>query len=176
MICSKCTALPLTSGNPRWSIQHHTTFAALDTSARIGCQVCTLLKAALLDYYAKGLSLSMEEATRYHRQLDQHPEGRGAPKTQDSETAAFFVEAIDSEDSEPQFQGLRGVTYLRIGAESRDPIDDIFPFVQVSSLPGWSIPQLKLLIPFLTIQRQHCSTRLAYHRETDDGHSRRITS
>ena len=116
----------------------------------IGCEVCALLKTALLDYYAQGLSYPIEEAAHYHRQLDQHPEGRGseeskesAPKGQDSRSSTFLVEAFLSEDSEPRFQGLRGLLYLRVGAETGaetlDPIDDIFPFLQVSSFPGKSI-------------------------------------
>jgi hypothetical protein len=155
MVCSRCSALPITNPKRRWKVQHYSTFAELDKSVRNGCQVCALLRTVLLEYYAHGLSSSVEEAECYHRQLDQHPESRdnehsdseeSVRRSQDSRRFPFFVKDVSYEtasDSEQQFEGLRGLLYLRVGAEAFDPVDHIYPFIQVSSLPGKYIPQPK---------------------------------
>lgn len=148
MVCSKCSTLPFTNSGRRWRVQHHSTFAELGKSIQNGCQVCALFRTVLLEYYAHGLSRSVEEAEKYHRQLDQCPEGSGHEHFDSEESArkgqglrrfAFFVEAVLSEAtsySDSSFQGLRGLLYLRVIPEIPDPVDEIYPFIEVSSLPG----------------------------------------
>jgi hypothetical protein len=149
MICDVCSSLPLTNPADRWCVQHYSTFAELTKSAQNGCEICALLRTVLLDYYAQGLCGSVEEAESYHRQLDQNLERKinecfdseeNAPTCHRSDYSAFFVEAVLEKESEPRHQGLRGLLYLRLSDESLDPMNGIYPFIQVSSPPGMHIP------------------------------------
>jgi len=147
MVCRACSALPLAISTHRQNVQHHPTYEELNKSAQSGCQICALLRTILLEYYAHGLSRSVEEAEHYHQQLDQQHMSSDNDEHSDSEESTrrgqhtrsvFFLEAVlsTSSNSEPQLQGVRGLLYLRVDAGSPDPIDEIYPFVEVSSLPG----------------------------------------
>lgn len=76
MICCRCLALPVQDPSFNGSVQHYSTFTELDESVQNGCQICALFRRVLLEYYAHGLSSSVEEAEHYQRQLDQEPERR----------------------------------------------------------------------------------------------------
>jgi hypothetical protein len=110
----------------------------------------------VLEYYAHGLYSSIEEAEHYQRQVDQESmRGDGEylnleerdQQDQDTRPTGFFIEAIgvaiDSSFA-PCSYGLRGLLYLReyLGEDST-PVNGIYPFVEVSSLPSMHIPRLQ---------------------------------
>ena len=148
MICSRCSALPVQDPSFNDSVQHYSTFTELDESVQNGCQICALFRSVLLEYYAHGLSSSVEEAEHYQRQLDQEPERRDGENLdpqekqpdQDPGPTAFFTEFYNLEiDSNfaPHSRGLQGILYLRKRpGEDSVPVNDIYPFVEVSSLPS----------------------------------------
>ena len=154
MFCSRCSALLVQDLSCSWSVQHHSTFTELDTSAQNGCQTCVSFKRVLLEYYAHGLTCSVEEAEHQQRQLDQEPKRRDGEyldldekyqRDHDAGRTAFFIEAVPldiASNFAPCSQGLQGLVYLRRGAgENSIPVNGIYPFVEVSSLPGMHIPQ-----------------------------------
>ena len=154
MICSICSALPLKDPSCSWSVPHYSTFRELDESVQNGCQICVLFRRVLLEYYAHGLSCSVEEAEHYQRQLDREPKRRDAeyldPEEEDQrdrheERAAFFAEVVPSDiDSNfaPYSRGLQGLLYLRkCPGEDSLPVKEIYPFVEVSSLSSMHIPR-----------------------------------
>ena len=146
MICSRCSALPFHQQD--WDsdrgVRHHPTFAELDELVQNGCKVCTLFRTVLFEYYARGLFSSIEEAANYHRQLDESRETETNERTDPDESAlqgecGFWVKAVVSDtvsDSTPKSHGIRGFLYLRYHEGELDPIDRIYPFVEVTSLPG----------------------------------------
>jgi len=153
MICRSCLALPVQDPSFDGSVQHYSTFTELNESVQNGCQVCALFRIALLEYYAHGLSSSVEEAEHYQRQLDQEPERRDGENLdpqedqpdQDPRPTAFFTKfyrlEIDSNFA-PHSRGLQGILYLRKRpGEGSVPANEIYPFVEVSSLPGRHIFQ-----------------------------------
>jgi len=154
MICSRCSAIPVQNPSCSWSVQHYSTFTELDKSVQNGCQVCALFKRVLLEYYAHGLSYSVEEAEHYQRQLDQESKRRDGEyfdpeekeqRDLDAERTVFFTEAVHLELASsfaPHSQGLQGLLYLRKRrGEDSIPVNDIYPFVEVLSLPSIRIPQ-----------------------------------
>jgi hypothetical protein len=76
MTCGRCSALLVQDPSFSGSIPHYSTFTELDKSVQNGCRICALFTRMLLEYYAHGLSSSVEEAEHYQRQLDQEPERR----------------------------------------------------------------------------------------------------
>jgi len=126
----------------------------MDKSVQNGCQICALFKGVLLQYYAHGLTYSVVEAENYQRQLDQEPERRDSEyldpeeedqRDQDAGRTAFYVEAVHSDiDSNfaPYSRGLQGLLYLRkCPGEDSSPVNDIWPFLEVLSLPSMHIHQ-----------------------------------
>ena len=148
MICSRCSALPIQDPSFNGSVQHCPTFTELDKSVQNGCHICKLFKRVLLEYYTHGLSSSVKEVEYYQRQLDQEPERRDDENLnpqekkpeQDLRPTAFFVKfchlEIDSNFA-PYDRGLRGILYLRKHpGEDSFPVNHIYPFLEVSSLPS----------------------------------------
>lgn len=142
MICCKCCALPFQDGSSNWSLQHYSTFAALANSAQNGCHTCALFKKVLLEYYAHGSSCSVEEAELYQKQLDQKSKGKLLGlhdqdcDDQDAVCTVFYVKTLSSDivtPSVPSPHGLHGLLYLRKNPSNPDPVDGIYPFVEVSS-------------------------------------------
>jgi hypothetical protein len=156
MICNRCSAIPIQDPSHTWSVQHYSTFTELHNSVQNGCNICALFRRVLLEYYAHGLSSSIEEAEHHQRQLDQESmRGDGEylnleerdQREQDTRPTAFFIKAIgvvlDSSFA-PCSYGLRGLLYLReCPGEDSTPVNGIWPFVEVSSLPSMHIPQLQ---------------------------------
>jgi len=148
MICSKCLALPVQDPSFNSSVQHYSTFTELDESVQNGCQICALFRRVLLEYYAHGLSSSVEEAEHYQRQLDQETERRDGENLDpqekqpdlDPRPTAFFTKFYHLEidgNFALHSRGLQGILYLRKHpGEDSDPVNYIYPFVKVSSLPS----------------------------------------
>ncbi|VUC26847.1 unnamed protein product [Clonostachys rosea] len=151
MICDLCSDLPLEPS--RWDemYPHHSSFAELEAAVHNGCEVCRLFKQAVEEYYAHGTyygpddlrnSTSIEEAIQYQRVLDAPRDIEpGEPSTADASLGTsgpgFFVTAltVDSVNNPTsQSPGLRGILYLRQDDDDRDPISEIYPFVEIYSL------------------------------------------
>jgi hypothetical protein len=149
--CDKCSVLPFY--DPDWSdsAQHYHSFWELDLSAKNGCQLCTLLRTAVLEFNARHLSCSIIEAEQYQWQLDKRSPTYGEDGNSDSyisteedlrghmfDNSGFFVEPIRTcrSDCSPQVEGLHRIMYLRFHHEENNPIDEVYPFIEVSSRPG----------------------------------------
>ncbi|KAF4436028.1 HET-domain-containing protein [Fusarium austroafricanum] len=149
--CDKCSALPFY--DPGWSdrAQHYRSFWELDLSAKNGCQLCALLRTAVLEFNAWHLSCSIIEAEQYQQQLDKEPTTHGGDGNSDYhnsteevsrgrifDDSGFFVEPVRRcrSDCSPQVEGLHRIMYLRFHHDEEDPIDEVYPFIEVSSRPA----------------------------------------
>ncbi|KAF4948633.1 hypothetical protein FGADI_9537 [Fusarium gaditjirri] len=169
-ICDKCSALPFY--DPGWSdrAQHYGSFGELDLSAKNGCQLCAMLRTAVIEFHAWQLSCSVIEAEQYQQQLDKEPTTHGddgnpdyhnsterVPRGRIFDDSGFYVEPVRRcrSDCSPQVEGLHRIMYLRFHHHEEDPIDDVYPFIEVSSRPGASlIRMLKTDSKLLTINTQ----------------------
>jgi hypothetical protein len=86
MICETCRVLPIQDSSFNWMVPHYTSFVELDESSKNGCSLCTLFKTVVLEYYAKSLACSVEEAESYHRSLDKF---NLAARCKDDESSSF---------------------------------------------------------------------------------------
>lgn len=144
MICKKCSQIPFC--NPAWRDQseHHLTFEALDGSAKSGCQVCALFRKVLLEYYADHNSCSIEEAELGQRRLDcdasfEDEAVAGLSSTEITSAGCPFVVVPVSQPiirATPQSEGVHRVLYIRTRGRHFHPIDEVFPFLEISSGQG----------------------------------------
>ena len=155
MPCTQCSSLPF--HNPDWQdpILHQASFADLCESAIRGCQVCALLRTALLEYCARVRSCSVDEADRYQRHLDQlavndyQSSGWGDTSSDDSVTSestgyALFIRRLSKRLSHQQ-EGVVGLGYWRRAQRTSTFPDEVDCYIDVSSAPG----ACQLLIPMI---------------------------
>jgi len=179
--CSYCERLPFTE--LEWESQHYSTFTQLDGSAKNGCEICGIFRTVVLEYYARHRSCSIEEAEAYHRQLDREDAeirsqagnshssrdvdlSDDGQSDQSSEATSFFAESV-SLDTDAEFAplstGVYRIIYTRRVESSIDtmaiPVDDLYPFVDVSSRLGKYAAFLLFLLrgrTTLSFCRQRC--------------------
>ena len=177
--CLYCESLPFTE--LEWESEHYSTFTQLDDSAKNGCEICGIFRAVVLEYYACHRSGSIEEAEAYHRQLDREDAeirsqagsshssrdvdlSDDGQSDQSSEVTSFFAESV-SLDTDAEFAplstGVYRIIYTRRAEGSMAiPVDELYPFVDVSSQLGKYGAFLLFLLrgrTTLSFCRQRCS-------------------
>lgn len=138
MLCFLCRKIQIKSTESYWSLQHHLTFGDLTESADGGCELCVLLRATLLNYYAERLGGSASTAENLHRELDTADIGQA-----ETDRRVFYVElrTIDVDERfAPCATGAYGLAFLRkIPGDDYNPVEDVWPFVEFSAQSGMSI-------------------------------------
>ena len=142
MLCSTCSAIPLTvPSQDKWRVKHHQTFAQLDASAQAECRLCAVFKSVALQYTAHELSCSIDEAERQHRLWDAPSDlqvGVTSPE-EDSFRRGFTVESLlwsVASDSGPDHNGVQALSYKRWVTDPTHPHFGLLGgYVHVSSLP-----------------------------------------
>lgn len=111
-----------------------------------GCQVCALLRTALLEYCAHVRSCDIDEADRYQRHLDQlaasdyQSSGWGDTSSDDSDNSesvgyALFAQRLSKRLSSER-EGVVGLGYWRRAQRTATFPDEVNVYIDVSSAPG----------------------------------------